>query len=394
MKLKIQPGKARGTVVAPPSKSMAHRLLICGALSQKSEISSVLLNDDIRATLRGLSALGAEITQNKTTVTIGGLAGKDPVTFDCHESGSTLRFLLPLCLLRSQPVTLTGSPRLMERPLGVYEDICKKQGLVFEKSNGGITVCGPLKSGYFAVPGNISSQFISGLLFALPLLDGHSTIEIVGKAESMSYIDLTLKALSDFGITIHRPASHRFEIDGGQVYQNRTARVEGDWSGAAFWYALNALGGQIEIGGLDAQSGQGDKICTAYLDDMKQTMDLTDCPDLAPVLFAVAAAKGYGSFTGTARLKIKESDRAGVMKEELEKFGAHVEVGTDSVTVECEHLHPPVSVLSGHNDHRIVMALAVLCTLTGGEIDGCEAVSKSYPDFFEKLQSLEIQVNP
>jgi len=395
MNVKIYPSKAVGEAVAPPSKSMAHRALICGALSKGSVIENISFSKDILATLSCLEALGAKTEISGTTVKIGGLDPNnvpDNAQLYCNESGSTLRFMIPLCLLTNKKITLTGAKRLFERPLGIYEDICKANGILFEKTESSVTVCGKLNCGNYAIPGDISSQFITGLLFALPLLDSFSIIEIVGKFESASYIDLTLDALSQFGIKITQ-MGNRFIIAGKQTYKPCNHTVEGDCSNAAFLEALNFIGGDVNVQGISDKTLQGDRVYKdifAAMENNKREFDLSDCPDLAPILFAVAAAKGGAKFTGTARLKIKESDRGAVMAQELAKFGIEVDVGENEVAVHNCALKTPSEPLLSHNDHRIVMSLAVLATLTGGEIIDAEAVSKSYPDFFEVLKSLQI----
>ncbi len=398
MIISIKPNAAMGNITAPPSKSIAHRQLICGALSSGSVIHNLAMSDDIKATLSCLQNMGANIKYNGNSVLIGNLnpfSPKNENALNCNESGSTLRFLIPLCLLSNKEITLTGTERLFERPLGVYEEMCKSAGLYFKANKNSVTVKGPLQSGTYRVAGNVSSQFISGLLFALPLLEKDSKIDITGAAESLSYIKLTLKALGDFGIRVTRTDENTLLIPGAQHYKSRELSVEGDYSNAAFFEALNLLGGNVNIEGLAVRSFQGDRIYRKLFPKLctrKPVIDLTDCPDLAPILFAVAAAKGGATFTGTARLKIKESDRAGAMKEELAKFGVPVTINENSVIIEKAELKTPTQRLYGHNDHRIVMALSVLCTLTGGTIMGAEAVAKSFPDFFRKLCSLGIEV--
>ncbi len=397
MKVIIDKSTAEGRVTAPPSKSMAHRALICGALSDESRVHNLAYSKDISATLDCLIKMGAKAKSADDRCIIGGLDPfviKEGTTLYCNESGSTLRFLIPLCLLSGKKITLTGSSRLFERPLTVYENICRQQNMFFEKDGNSLTVCGKLKSGTYNVPGDISSQFISGLLFALPLLDGDSKLCVTGKIESESYIDLTLSVLSDFGITITREGN-TFNIKGCQKYTSKEHTVEGDCSNAAFLEGLNYLGGSVEVLGIKEDTLQGDRVYKDIyrrLDEGEKNFDLSDCPDLAPVLFAVSAAKGGAFFTGTARLKIKESDRAVVMAEELSKFGIDVVVGDNTVEVKKGQIKKPDCELYGHNDHRIVMSLALLCTLTGGIIEGAEAVSKSYPDFFEKLRDLKVGI--
>ncbi len=395
MKIKIYPSVANGKVAAPPSKSIAHRALICGALSGGSVVNNVAFSNDVAATIDCLSALGASLNINGSSLNIGGLNIFNPqenAMLDCNESGSTLRFLIPLCLVSGKKTTFKGAKRLFERPLSVYESICQEQGILFEKGENELTVCGRLKSGSFRIRGDISSQFISGLLFALPLLDGVSIIEIIGNFESESYVDITLAVLSEFGIKITR-AGNRFIILGNQRYKNREFTVEGDCSNAAFLQALNVIGGSVEVGGIPKNTLQGDRVFKEIFEAMEngeREFDLSDCPDLAPILFAVAAVKGGATFTGTARLKIKESDRGAAMTQELKKFGIDAEVGENYVKIGSSAVKPPSEPLFGHNDHRIVMALSVLCTLVGGEIEGAEAVAKSYPDFFDVLKQLNI----
>lgn len=399
MRVEIRPSTGRGTMQAPPSKSMAHRLLIGGALSAgESVIDGISHSEDMLATLDCLATLGVAATRNAEQVTLGTF---DPFTIPenavlpCRESGSTLRFFIPLCLLAGTPVTLTGSEKLLSRPLGIYEDICKKQGILFEQNQTALRLCGKLHSGCYKIKGNISSQFITGLLFALPLLNGDSTISLIPPIESCSYINLTLQALSACGIRVSWQDERTLVIPGGQTYQPIQTTVEGDYSGAAFFAALNRLGSDITLTGLNPDSLQGDKIYEkffALLGRGTPTINIADCPDLGPILFALSAVFGGGVFTGTRRLKLKESDRAAAMAAELAKFGVAVTVHEDSVVVYPHDLHAPTEILCGHNDHRIVMSLAVLATRLGGIIDGAQAAAKSMPDFFDRLQQLGYEV--
>ena len=384
---------------APPSKSMAHRLLICGGLSEgKSVIKGISSSEDMKATLDCLSAIGAKYEIDGDTVTITGADIRnipENAVLRCRESGSTLRFFIPICLLDGKTFTFTGSEKLLSRPLSVYKEIFEKQEIYFETTAEKITLGGKLKSGVFEIPGNISSQFITGLLFVLPLLEGESKIKLIPPVESRSYINLTLEALSVFGIEVEWQDENTLFIKGGQNYKAAEAKVEGDYSNTAFFEALNVLGSEIKITGLEPKSLQGDKIYEKYfplLEKGEKNIDISDCPDLGPILFAVAAAKNGGTFTGTKRLKIKESDRAFAMAEELSKFGTKVTVNEDSVIIDASEFHAPSETLSGHNDHRIVMSCAVLSTLTGGKIEGAEASRKSLPDFFERLKKLGFEV--
>lgn len=389
MKAVFSPSFPFGEVFAPPSKSMAHRYLICGALSEQSRVSGLAMSEDIKATADCLKALGSRVDFENDTALVGGLCPKEEAQIDCRESGSTLRFMLPLALLGGKEITLTGSPRLMERGAGLYEQMCSEHGLFFENKDGKITVKGPLKPGKYSIDGSLSSQYFSGMLFALSTLDGDSELKVKGKLQSRPYVNMTIKALADFGVKIERIPGGFF-IPGGQKFLSRYAAVEGDWSNAAF---LSALSDKVIVKGLDEHSLQGDKLYPQLFKNVgSYQIDLSDTPDLAPVLFAVAALKDKGDFVGTRRLKIKESDRAEAMKNELLKFGVNTTIFDDRVIVSGK-LKAPSAELYGHNDHRIVMALSVLAARVGGVIDGAEAVSKSFPDFFDVIKKLNVKVN-
>lgn len=397
MKVTILPSKAKGTVKAPPSKSMAHRMLIAGALSKESVIENVAFSEDIQATLDCLKALGATVVYEESRVRLGGLDPyqvPDSVQLCCRESGSTLRFLIPLCLLCGKPITFVGAKRLLERPLSVYEQLCQEHGLLFRKTEESLIVCGQLTAGNYTVPGDVSSQFITGLLFALSLVKGESRLEIAGRFESESYVNLTVSALQAYGVAVQRD-ENTYMIRGKQTYHSSTATVEGDFSNAAFLEGFNLLDGDVKVTGLTDESAQGDRVYRGFYRELNAGIprfDLTDCPDLGPVMFALAALCGGAMFTGIARLRIKESDRVAAMTEELAKFGVKSLVSIDSVTIRPGVLTPPKEVLSGHNDHRIVMALCLLCSVTGGTIEGAEAVAKSYPDYFDAIHSLGIEM--
>ena len=399
MRVEIQPSALRGTVMAPPSKSMAHRLLICAGLSAgESVVRHLAFSEDVKATIDCLRALGAEIRLDGSTAYVTGTDARRTLgasaVLPCRECGSTLRFFTPLCMLSGEERILRGSDYLMTRPMGVYEEIARDQGITFDKATDSITVCGTLKSGVYEVAGNISSQFISGLLFALPLLDGDSEIRLLPPVESKPYIDMTLSALRDFGVVIDEDGT-TYRIRGGQQYCPQDVPVEGDYSNAAFFEALNYAGADVTVEGLRADTLQGDSVYKILYQKIKSgesPIDIADCPDLGPVLFAVAALCGGCRFTGTRRLRIKESDRADAMRQELGKFGVTVEVGENEVVVCDDALRAPDAICSGHGDHRIVMALAVLMTKTGGVIDGAEAVKKSFPDFFDKLRDLGVEL--
>lgn len=400
MRVSIKPSFAHGIVAAPPSKSMAHRLLICAGLADdESTIRHIALSEDIAATVDCLCALDADIVIDGDTLYVCG----DPMVGDlkglrflpCRECGSTLRFFIPICLLSMGDKTLTGSEYLMTRPLTVYEELFRDKGIKLTRTADSVMVDGLLTPGTYAIPGNISSQFVSGLLFALPLLPGDSEIRLIPPVESRPYIAMTIDALRTFGVNIIEDGD-TYRIPGNQRYIPQELTVEGDCSNAAFLEALNLMGGDVQVTGLNPDTLQGDHVYKILFEKIKHgkgTIDISDCPDLGPVLFAAAAVSGGAHFTGTRRLRIKESDRAEAMREELSKLGIPVTVEENSVTVGKGELHAPTGVLSAHGDHRIAMALAVLLTKVGGEIEGAECVNKSFPDFYDKLKELHVEVN-
>ncbi len=399
MKVSISKGTARGFVEAPPSKSMAHRLLICAGLADGvSVIHGIAESKDVLATIDCLDAIGAKCKRDGDTITVTGTDVRNAAPekiLQCRESGSTLRFFVPLCLISGANAVLCGSESLMKRPLGIYKTICDERGLIFSQDDNSVMLKGPLKPGNYKLAGNVSSQFISGLLFALPLLEADSVLTIAPPIESRSYIDMTISALSIFGVKVRWQDENTIYVKGGQRYHAVEACVEGDYSNAAFFEALNLFGGEVKIGNLEPDSIQGDRVYSKMFEQLNigtPTLNLSDCPDLGPVIFAVAAAKSGGVFSGTKRLKIKESDRGEVMAAVLRKFGVSVTVYEDEIVIYPVKFEAPLEPLFGYNDHRIVMSEAVLLTLTGGIIEGAEAVTKSFPDFFEKLASLGIEV--
>ena len=338
---------------------MAHRYLICAALSKAPcTISNIALSKDIEATINCLLSLGVKINVTTTEADLNGLDifSKTDV-LNCNESGSTLRFMIPICLLADKKITLCGTERLFARSLDIYKDLCAERGFLFEQTKDSVTLKGKLTHGKYTVRGDVSSQFISGLLFALPLLSGDSTIDITGKLESAPYIDMTIAAQKEFGVNIERKENIIY-IKGSQCYAPSNATVEGDCSNAAFFEALRVLDHNVRVSGLDQNTLQGDYIFYEYFKKLctgTPTLDVGNCPDLAPVLMAVAAAKNGCTLTNTARLKIKESDRGAAMAQELAKFGIKTELFDNEIVV-CGKLQPPKAVLCGHNDHRIVMS--------------------------------------
>ena len=399
MNIAIEKSSARGRIIAPPSKSILHRYIICASLSGgTSVIDNVDMSKDISASLKCAQALGAKLKHEERRITVTGSYGKTvsgPVRFDCNESGSTMRFFIGVALGLGVDSSFYGSETLLGRPMGIYEDICRDQGILFEKHPDHIHVFGKLKPGIFEIPGNISSQFITGLMFALPILDDQSTIKIIPPVESGSYIDLTLDAMDKFGITIDRISDTEYRIPGGQKYCCTDLVAEGDMSNAAFLDAFNLLGGNVTVEGLNPDSLQGDRVygdLFSRLKDENACIDISDCPDLGPVLMGIAALNNGAVFTGTARLKIKESDRGSVMCEELKKMGVRTLMKENEITVFRSKYHAPEEPIDSHNDHRIAMTFSVLLSVTGGTIVCAEAVQKSYPGFYDDISSLGIKV--
>lgn len=399
MKVKILPSKTSGEVSAPPSKSFAHRYLIGSVLSRgKCVIKNIADSDDISATLSCIEQLGGSVTKDGNIVTVIPTNEKqiENAVFDCKESGSTLRFFIPVVLATgAKNCTFSGSERLLARGIKEYEKLFENSDVTIKSDEKSIEVNGTLSAGNYEISGEVSSQYTTGMLFALSVLSGKSTLKITGNAESRAYVDMTIKVLKDFGADITEPEKNFFEINGKGRLSPGEFTVEGDWSNAAFLIALSRLLGTISVSGLNENSVQGDRFSSVAfdaLDGENAEIDLKDCPDLAPILFAYAAYKNGGKFINTRRLRVKESDRANVMAEELKKFGANVKVYENSVEIEKTQLKPPIVPLCGHNDHRIVMALSVLAAVFGAEIDGAEAVNKSYPDFFRVIKKAGVNV--
>ena len=399
MRVRIEKGMAAGNLRVPCSKSTAHRHILAAALADGTSVfGGVHMNEDISATLDCVRALGADIGIEGDRMCIQGVAGHgvpngDLPLLNCRESGSTLRFLIPIALLFGGG-EFRGSERLVSRGIGIYEDLFSSCAEI-KIGQKEITVKGHLEAGSYRLRGDVSSQFITGLLFALPLLEGDSQIEIIPPFESRGYVDMTIDTLGRFGIEIERRGETTFFVRGGQRYLPIEADMEGDWSQAAFFYGLCALGGNVEVDGLDACSLQGDRVCVSLFERLRQgfsEIDISDCPDLGPILFAVASALHGARFTGTKRLAIKESNRAEVMAMELVKFGANVSVAENTVEILPCALHAPREPLEGHGDHRIVMALSVLATQFGADIEGAEAIGKSYPTFFDDLERVGLEI--
>lgn len=385
MDVTIIPSKLRGTVTPPSSKSVAHRALIAAALSGGfSTISNLGDSKDIQATRSCLSAL-------KT----GQPAGEDGLPLlDCGESGSTLRFLIPLSLVLRGGGHFTGRGRLMERPQGPYFSLFQEKGTFYQQKDGVLTVRGTLSPGRYSLPGDVSSQFITGLLFALPLLDGDSEIVLTTPLESRDYVDLTLDVLRTFGIRVEERAD-AFHVPGSQRYESRDFTVEADWSQAAFWYAANFAGGQVDIQGLNMDSKQGDKVIALQYWQLAKPgeaeLDVSQCPDLVPPLAAMAAVRaGTTHFTHAARLRMKESDRLSTVAAALRAMGAQVEEGPDSLTIHGQERLPGGGTVDCCNDHRIAMMAAVSAAFAQAPVKllGAECVRKSYPEFWNHFIQL------
>jgi 3-phosphoshikimate 1-carboxyvinyltransferase len=402
MDLRINPRPLSGMVTPPPSKSMAHRLLIAAALAEGvSTVCNVALSQDIEATLRCITALGSRWEQPEPDVVrIRGIGGKsagrkgEVPRFDCGESGSTLRFLIPIALAAAGGGIFTGRGRLMERPQQPYFDLLDEKGVFYQLEGGALTVRGKLPNGEYRLPGNVSSQFFTGLLFALPLLGGDSTIVSTTALESEDYVAMTIEVLRTAGIQVSgQPEQRRCQVPPGRFRPFDTA-VEADWSQAAFWYAANFLGSHVDIQGLNPHSAQGDKaICTLYRVLTRAgdaEIDVSGCPDLVPPLAVMAAVRrGTTHLTNAARLRLKESDRLKTTAAMLSALGGQVEEGADRLTIRGV---PQLAggTVDGAHDHRIVMAAAVAAARCAGPvtIPGAEAVGKSYPSFFKDYSAL------
>ena len=410
----INPGTLRGEVEIPPSKSISHRAIICAGLSNGvSTIENTGSSEDITATCAAMNSFGAEITKKNNSFII---KGSDKINInnsyiDCFESGSTLRFLIPVALTGGGKVTFTGRGKLVDRPLMPYYDIFDEQKIKYKNVGGKLplTIDGKLKPGDIKVNGNISSQFISGLLFALPLVDGDSKITITTEMESKPYIDLTLDALKRFGISIENNGYKEFNISGNQEYKAADLKIEGDFSQAAFWLASGALGSDVVCRGLNMDSHQGDKDILNVIERMGGNISIKDgrvkvcpsktrgvivdasqIPDLVPVITVLAAlSRGTTKIINAARLRFKESDRLTSISCELNKIGADIKEQEDGLIIEGKDMLEGGRVDSW-NDHRIAMAMAVASTRCKNQlvINNSDCIKKSYPEFWNHFRNL------
>ncbi|WP_313525167.1 3-phosphoshikimate 1-carboxyvinyltransferase [Anaerotignum sp.] len=414
MNIKIGKSTLKGSVKVISSKSHAHRLLIAAALADiPTKISVEGWSNDIEATKNCLEALGCKIVKGGGMVEVTPLweAETKDVVLDCVESGSTLRFLLPIVAALGKHAIVEGQGRLPERPIGVLLDELRKYGCQVRENALPLEMSGGITGGIYTLPGNISSQFITGLLFALPLVDGDSEIRLSTNIESRGYIDMTLETLAAYGIEIQEQ-DWGFAIKGGQTYHSpKEISAEGDWSGAAFWVVAGGVGGEITCTGLRKDSCQGDKEIVSLMEQFGAkvewekdgvlvsrgelkgiSIDAAQIPDLVPILCTAGAlAKGETLIYNAGRLRIKESDRLKAMAEGLQKLGVKVTEQAEGILIEGGNV-PPVGevILDSYDDHRIVMALAVAAAALGAEavIERAEAVSKSYPTFFAEFTRL------
>lgn len=395
MNLRIFPQSLHGSITPPASKSQAHRLIMGAALAGgTSTLRCVSGSNDITATLGCMEALGAaSVHLDDTTLQIAGNTGHPASAgqvLDCGESGSTLRFLIPIALALTGDVAFRGHGRLMQRPQTPYFDIFQEKGIVYSLEGDLLTVQGKLTPGQYALRGDVSSQFITGLLYALPLLPGDSDIILTTQLESESYVNLTLDALQQFGITI-LPTAQGWHIPGGQHYTTRELSVEADYSQSGFFYAAQGIGNLIQVTGMNPSSVQGDRIILAYMEQLNGSgpveLDVRDCPDLVPPL-ALRAALRAGETTvisGAARLRLKESDRLASVTAVLNAMGASIEEGSNYLTIHGVSSLTGSVTVDSWGDHRIAMMAAMAATVCRAPITltGAESVKKSYPGFWD-----------
>lgn len=397
MKLTVNGKGLHGSIPAIASKSMAHRLLICAALSHDpSQIRCETLSDDINATAGCLRALGCELTYTGGTFYASPAKAPERAIIDCGESGSTFRFLLPVIAALGVSCRIDMHGRLPSRPLSpLYGELCRHGAALSAEGTNPLLASGKLRGGTYNLRADVSSQFISGLLFALPLCEEDSKIVLTGRRESASYVEMTLSALRAYGIKITATADG-YAISGKQKYRSPASlAVEGDWSNGAFWLSCAALGAPLTVTGLDPESLQGDrKVVDALAEITKEgsraMIDAQDIPDLVPILSVVAAAqKKTTVIYNAARLRLKESDRIESTAALLRAIGASVTETEDGLRIKGnpDSLHP--GKVDSANDHRIAMAAAIASFVCGSvEIEGAEAVNKSYPAFFEDFRRL------
>ena len=416
MNVLIYPRKLGGSVAVPPSKSQSHRAIIAASLAKgKSVISNVIYSEDILATIGAMEKIGVKFIKNPNQLIVNGVSRigiSDDNFIECNESGSTLRFLIPILSLSRQKIVFTGKKSLFQRPLGVYESLFKNMKLQFQKNEDSLIISGSLMPGNYSIPGNISSQFISGLLFAFPLLKGDSKITIVEPYESKKYVDMTLDMLKKSGIEVLE-SNLTYTIKGNQTYSPIQIKIEGDYSQMAFFAVMGLIGEDIECKNMPFESlqpdfkimdfiaqtkGQFTKIDNGYQFIKSQTVsgtfDVSQSPDIAPILaILLALSKGTSVIENADRLKLKESNRLLSTYNTLKTLGVKVEMTEDSLIIEGQ---PDFEggIFDSYNDHRIVMSIAAASVRCKKQvlIKNAEAVQKSYPDFFEDFKSLGAEI--
>ena len=405
----IKVDKLVGELSPPPSKSVLHRYIIASSLAKGiSKIENISFSEDIIATIEAMKKLGAKIEQKDNYLLIDGSDTfknlNENIEIDCNESGSTLRFLFPLSIVKENKVLFKGRGKLFKRPMTPYFENFEKYKIKYSYiDENEILLEGKLKAGIYEIDGNISSQFITGLLFSLPLLDGESKIIINGKLESSNYIDISLDCLNKFGVKIINNSYQEFIIEGNQSYRAGNYRTEADYSQAAFFLVANAIGSKIKINDLSEDSLQGDKKIIDYISEIdnwnsKDTLvlDGSETPDIIPILSLKAAVSGKKiEIVNVERLRIKESDRLKAPVEELSKLNFDLIEKKDSILINSRenfeaNKNEKIVSLSAHSDHRIAMMIAIAATCYDGEIllDNLDCVKKSYPNFWEVFLSL------
>ena len=416
--IKIIPGTLHGKITVPSSKSLCHRAIIAAGLaSENSNIENVVFSEDIIATCNAMKDIGVSIIESESNLTIKGNNFSNGIKniIDCKESGSTLRFLIPIVLLTGEEVTFTGRGKLIERPLTPYYKIFEEQNIKYSCAEGlPLTVKGKLMWGEYKIPGNISSQFITGLLFALPLLPGDSKIIVTTELQSKGYVDLTTDMLSKFSVQIENVGYREFHIKGNQKYISTNYKVEGDFSQAAFWLVAGILGGEIQCEDMNINSLQGDiviidfikkmggnisikdgKIITRKSKTQGITIDAANCPDLVPILAVLASfSEGTTEIINASRLRIKECDRLKAMATELSKLGADIVETEDGLIIYGKE-NLKGGTVDSHNDHRIAMSLSVASIRCREAVilTSSATVKKSYPEFYKDFKRLGGKIN-
>ncbi len=409
MRMNIKPHRLSGTVKMPPSKSAAHRNLICAALSKdESLITPYCTSVDIKATVGALNMLGTVINETAEGYSLKMGETPESAKIDFYESGSTARFLMPIAAALGVNATMVGRGRLPKRPMKVLCDLLRERGVTVSCDNLPITISGRMTSGVFALPGNISSQYITGIMLAAPLMDGETVIELTSPLQSAGYIDMTISTMARYGIRVE-PTEKGWVIPAGQSYRPCNTVTEGDWSTAAFFMSAAAIGGDIKIEGLDVASCQGDMaaldVFAAFGADITLednvlhikkgdlrgiTVNAADIPDMVPAIAATAAfAKGDTVIMGAERLRLKESDRIKTTVAALNALGVKAKETDDGMIIRGGAVSG--GTVDGANDHRIVMAFSMAASFAEGEsiITDVGASAKSYPEFFKSFRSLE-----